>query len=153
MPVFSDLKRGWIKLIELDFSEIMLQHNKDKWDCYTNMRLFHVQADALYLPFMVESLEWIICFAVLPHLSDQRKGLREWSQVLKPGGNLLILHLMGSQKLNCFHSGEGDTITQDLLQPVADLAAVVRQCGFDVIRAIDQDDLYLIHAIKNPTVR
>ena len=112
------------------------------------MNLSHVLADTHHLPIKEESVHWIIGFAVLPHLSEQNKVLAEWSKVLASGGNLLILHLMGSQELNHFHSHADGAITGDRLPAAADLSRTVQQHGFGIETAIDQDDLYLIHAVK-----
>ena len=149
IPLFSEVKKEQQNLVELDFSEIMLRENKEKWGHCSPTSLSHVHADAHILPFKVESFQWIICFAVLPHLSDKKKSLQECSRVLASQGNLLVLHLMGSRELNCFHSNVGDVITHDQLQPASDLAGVISQCGLEVKTAIDRDDLYLIHAVKN----
>jgi hypothetical protein len=75
--------------------------------------------------------------------------LAEWSKVSASGGNLLILHLMGSRELNYFHSQMHGAITDDRLLPAAYLSRIVRQHGFEVGTAIDQDGLYLIHAVKH----
>ena len=149
IPLFSEVIKDPLNLVELDFSEIMLLHNKKKWTNRTPMNLSHINADAHMLPFVAESFQWIICFAVLPHLSDKKKGLQELIRVLASHGNLLVLHLMGSKELNYFHSHVGNTIAHDRLQKGSELAAVIRQSGFDVITAIDQEDLYLVHAVKN----
>jgi len=149
IPIISQLQKTQLNLVELDFSENMLRQNKEKRINNTAMNLSHILADTHHLPFKEETVEWIIGFAVLPHLSRQNKVLAEWSKVLASGGNLLILHLMGSRELNYFHSQMHGVITDDRLPPAADLSRIVRQYGFEVGTAIDQDGLYLIHAVKN----
>jgi demethylmenaquinone methyltransferase/2-methoxy-6-polyprenyl-1,4-benzoquinol methylase len=148
VPLFLSADREHQNLIEMDFSAKMVQQNKKKWIHYSDKNMFHTQGDALQLPFKSESLDWIIGFAVMPHLEDKRKALREFHRVLASQGNLLILHLMGSIQLNRFHSQAGGVITQDVLQPAPELSKAVRQCGFEELLAIDQENLYLVQALK-----
>jgi ubiquinone/menaquinone biosynthesis C-methylase UbiE len=149
IPLISRVQKAQLHLVELDFSENMLWQNKEKRDHYPSLSLLHVLADAHHLPFRDGAFQWIIGFAVLPHLSEQNKVLAEWGKVLLSGGNLLILHLMGSRELNYFHSQMHGAITDDRLPPVAELSRIVRQHGFEVRAAIDQEDFYLIHAVKD----
>lgn len=48
-----------------------------------------VQADAEHLPFRGETFDLVTCFAVLEHLFDPGKALKEIYRVLKPGGVLV----------------------------------------------------------------
>src|SRR4030042_5267546 len=46
--------------------------------------------DALKLPFPDESFDVLTALDLLEHLEDDRKALREWRRVLKPGGYALV---------------------------------------------------------------
>ena len=132
IPVISQAEKRQLHLVELDFSENMLRQNKKKSIHYPAMNLSHLLADTHHLPIKKESFHWIIGFAVLPHLSEQNQALSEWRRVLVSGGNLLILHLMGSRELNHFHSHADGVITGDRLPAAADLSWIVQQYGFEV---------------------
>jgi len=45
-----------------------------------------VVADALYLPFVDDSFDQVVCSEVLEHIPDYRSALREIARVLRPGG-------------------------------------------------------------------
>jgi ubiquinone/menaquinone biosynthesis C-methylase UbiE len=148
VPLLLKNEKEQLNIVEMDFSLKMLRHNKLKWIDRSPTPVLFLQADAHHLPFENESYHWIICFAVLPHLLDQQKALRECFRILSSRGNILILHLMGSMELNYFHSKLGDVITRDHLPPAAELAGTISQYGLNVSTVIDRKDLYLIHATK-----
>ena len=49
-----------------------------------------VHADATDLPFEDESFDFVICVHVLEHVPDDRKALREFFRVLRPGGEAVL---------------------------------------------------------------
>jgi len=148
IPVIYEMKRDPVQLIELDFSEAMLKHSKLKFEEDSHLNLCYINADAQKLPFSGETFQWIIAFAVLPHLRHKRKVIQEWYRVLETKGTLVVLHLMGSNALNQFHSAVGEAIAHDHLPVATEFAQTLQQCGYHVRMAIDQEDLYLIHAVK-----
>ncbi len=148
VPVIYEVTRDPVHLIELDFSEAMLKRSKQKYEGDFHLNLHYINADAQRLPFSNQSFQWIIAFAVLPHVSDKRKVIQEWYRVLASNGTLLILHLMGSKELNQFHSAVGGVIAHDHLPAVSSFAETLQQDGYQIKLAIDQKDLYLIHAVK-----
>jgi ubiquinone/menaquinone biosynthesis C-methylase UbiE len=149
IPIISALTNDSNCLVELDFSEVMLRQNKAKQNGNFSFSLSFTNADTSILPFSDESFQWIIAFAVLPHLPDKQKVLRELYRVLDSRGTLLILHLMSSHQLNKFHSTVDDVIARDHLPIAADMAIILKKIGFRVKTAIDREELYLILATKS----
>jgi ubiquinone/menaquinone biosynthesis C-methylase UbiE len=45
----------------------------------------------------------VFCFHSFPHFRDQKAALRQIARHLKAGGQLLVVHLVGSEQLNEFH--------------------------------------------------
>jgi ubiquinone/menaquinone biosynthesis C-methylase UbiE len=134
-------------LFELDLSKEMLRENKKKCGDKSSL-INHIHADTHHLPFKQHQFNFVLCFAVLPHLSDQLGALKEWQRVLAVGGYLLILHLMSSKILNAYHAKVNTVIAQDYLLPVKQEKKVVEQAGLNIIEAIERDDLYLILSQK-----
>ncbi len=134
-------------LFELDLSKEMLRENKKKCGDKSSL-INHIHADTHHLPFKQHQFNFVVCFAVLPHLSDQLGALKEWQRVLAVGGYLLILHLMSSKILNDYHAKVNTVIAQDYLLPVKQERKVVEQAGLNIIEAIERDDLYLILSQK-----
>jgi ubiquinone/menaquinone biosynthesis C-methylase UbiE len=135
------------KVIEFDFSLEMLKQNRSKSQLF-NRQVIYLNGDAHQLPFTSQRLNFLICFAILPHLSAPTRAFREWLRVLRQGGNLLILHLMSSQLLNQFHARAGQEIQHDHLRPAEEVADQLRFEGFQILHTEERDDLYLILAQK-----
>jgi ubiquinone/menaquinone biosynthesis C-methylase UbiE len=135
------------KVIEFDFSLEMLKQNK--YQCHLeDQRLVRLNGDAHYLPFVSERFTFLACFAVLPHLYRPVEVYRELFRVLRREGKLLILHLMGSEQLNHFHSQAGEEIKHDYLPPAKIVAGQIEAEGFDILQVQEREDLYLILARK-----
>jgi ubiquinone/menaquinone biosynthesis C-methylase UbiE len=134
-------------LVELDISLEMLKINRRKW-INTQRNLVQLNSDALTIPFKKESFTRIICFAVLPHLSNKKSALKECYRILANKGKLLILHLMSSELLNRFHKDVGGAVENDHLQSAEQLSRQLRDIGFQVLKAEEKEDLHLILATK-----
>ena len=147
-PIITRMKKEPVRLFELDFFESMLKQGKEKFEKDSRLHTLYINADGEQLPFLNESIQWIIAFAVVPHLLDKRKAIREWYRVLDFQGTLVVLHLMGSNRLNEFHASAGEEVARDHLPPAANFSSSLQKSGYCIKEAIDQDDLYLIHAIK-----
>ena len=147
-PIITRMKKDPVRLFELDFSESMIKQGREKFKKDSLLHTLYIHADGEQLPLLNDSIQWIIAFAVVPHLSDKRKAIREWHRVLDLQGTLIILHLMGSDRLNEFHASAGDEIARDHLPSAANFASSLQESGYCIKEAVDQDDLYLIHAIK-----
>lgn len=78
---------GTQNVIGLDMSAGMLAQ------CRRNLPIALIQADAQRLPFPDSSLDFLSMGYALRHVSDLRKTFIAFRQVLKPGGNLLILEI------------------------------------------------------------
>lgn len=134
-------------LVELDISMEMLKINQHKW-FNTQRNLVQLNSDALKIPFRKESFTRIICFAVMPHLTNKRSALTECYRVLTDKGKLLLLHLMSSELLNRYHKDVGGAVENDHLESVEQLSHQLRDIGFRVLKAEENEDLHLILASK-----
>jgi ubiquinone/menaquinone biosynthesis C-methylase UbiE len=132
---------------EYDFSRRMLSGSKKRWSSFAGS-LFHINGDSHYLPFCADSFDFVICFAVLPHLTEREQAIREWYRVLSPGGKLLILHLMSSSRLNQMHAETDPAVQNDYLPPVDEVASTISSLRFSVRIAQEEDDLYLLLSEK-----
>jgi len=135
------------RIIEFDFSLEMLRQNKQRHHP-DDQRLLWLSGDAHHLPFTSEQFTFLACFAVLPHLSRPVEVYRELFRVLRSGGNLLVLHLMGSKQLNQFHSQAGKEVRHDHLPPAEKVAGQISEKGFHLLQVEEREDLYLILARK-----
>jgi hypothetical protein len=72
--------------------------------------------------------------------------LRQIARHLKPGGQLLVLHLSGSGPLNAFHHKVGGPVGHDHLPAAEKWPDLLRPAGLHVLEAIDREDLFLLRA-------
>ena len=49
-----------------------------------------LQADGQYLPFASDTFDWVFSHAVIEHVADAPRYLRECGRVLKPGGRMYL---------------------------------------------------------------
>jgi ubiquinone/menaquinone biosynthesis C-methylase UbiE len=149
LPVLIDRLGGNPKIIEFDIAFRMLVQAKVK-----NMdrpMVDHINGDVHLLPFAGQSMATAICFESLPHFRDIHSALQELHRVLKSGGDLLILHLMRHEKLNKFHKQVGGAVYQDYLLPIPHMSRLLTRHRFDLIQAVERENLYLIIARKSQT--
>lgn len=138
-------RRG--RVVELDFSERMLQlatlnHKKNK-----NKRVFFVLGDVILAPFRSKIFDVIICFALFPHLDDKLACLREFKRVLKAGGTLFVAHPMSRDTLNAHHARVDGPVKGDFLPDEAEMKNLLKAAGFKTIKVEDRRSFYLAMAI------
>ncbi|HUT08302.1 MAG TPA: class I SAM-dependent methyltransferase [Candidatus Latescibacteria bacterium] len=108
---------------------------------------WHV-ADVRRLPIPDSSCDRAICFSVWPHVDDRKAAARELGRVLKPGCVLHVWHLSSRRKINEVHASAGEPIHHDLLPPAGETADLLSRCGFRVTTAIDEEERYLVTAVR-----
>jgi ubiquinone/menaquinone biosynthesis C-methylase UbiE len=145
VPIIKSDKAPDNYLVELDISREMLRVSRNKWE-QARHKLVHLNSDAQTLPFKDKSFTKIICFAVLPHLSNKMIAFKECYRVLEDKGQMLILHLMSSELLNRFHKDVGGAVENDHLESAEYLADQVGRIGFRILKSEEKEDLHLVLA-------
>jgi demethylmenaquinone methyltransferase/2-methoxy-6-polyprenyl-1,4-benzoquinol methylase len=90
----------------------------------------------------------VICYSVWPHLMNSGIVARLIQSMLKPGGELHIWHLKSREAINKTHAGASEVISNHLLIPASQIAALLEQSGFIIEEMQDDDSGYLISAKK-----
>ena len=108
-----------------------------------------VVGDALELPFTGTIFDFVLAFAVLPHLDDPIRFLVESSRVLRPAGRILVLHFMSRAQCNDFHRHAGSAVEHDILPAPSQLNQWARIAGLEPIQFRESDDLFLWLAAKS----
>ncbi len=63
-----------------------------------------VQADVHWLPCRSGAFDRVLCFAAFPHFDDPSRAVAEMARALKPGGRLIIAHLLSRDELARHHA-------------------------------------------------
>jgi ubiquinone/menaquinone biosynthesis C-methylase UbiE len=141
VPALADLLPAGQKIVEFDMSLRMLSQTMVK--NIDRVRILSVNGDAHYLPFGDRSMATVICFRSLPHFHDPHGALKEMHRILQSGGHLIVLHLMGHRQLNRYHSRSNGAIQRDYLPTLSELTGLVGQNKFQLVQALENEDLYL----------
>lgn len=114
--------------VGVDFSFEMLTSNPK--------RTFHpIQADVLKLPFLLQTFDVVIATAVIEHVVDGEKLLKECFRVLKKGGLCILttpvpffdrIYALFQPKEREFHHK---------LFTLRELRVILEKCGFQVVKA------------------
>ncbi len=144
IDVFGKNSYAGKRIVECDISRRMLSIGRRKANEFKNIAF--TQADGHHLSFQDSAFGSVVCFAVFPHFHDKRIVLNEIRRVLKPGGSLIILHLMGHKELNAMHREAGRAVENDRIVPVEQLSRIVNESGLAVSHFEENTDLFLITA-------
>lgn len=141
---------GWLadmvkpgKVVAADFAPAMLEQARSR-----RLEASFVLMDICCEEPVTQPFDVVLCFHSFPHFRDQPAALRQISRLLKPGGQLVVLHLSGSATLNAFHRQMGGAVGHDHLPPGSAWSELLRPVGLDLAEAVDREDLFLVRAEK-----
>ncbi|MCA9732509.1 MAG: class I SAM-dependent methyltransferase [Deferribacteres bacterium] len=146
IPYLREKSTGAFPIIELDISKRMLEVGRTKLKSATEALFIH--GDAHKLPFVHEQFNTIFCFSVFPHFKRPETVLSEFYRCLAKHGLLVIMHVQGHAQLNAMHATIEKCVSSDILQPVDQLAVLVRLHQFKVLLATEHAEKYLLIAEK-----
>jgi ubiquinone/menaquinone biosynthesis C-methylase UbiE len=90
----------------------------------------------------------VICYSVWPHFLNPELAARAIHTMLKDGGKLHIWHLKSREAINMTHARASEAISNHLLVPASQTAALLKQSGFLIEETRDDDSGYLVSARK-----
>lgn len=134
------------RVVAFDFAPAMIEVARAKNRDDTRVRW--LEADAERLPLAAASFDRIICFSVWPHLDDPAAAASELARVLRGGGRLHVWHLASKARINAIHAAASHAVQHDLLAPGSEVAAVLEAAGLTPVQVVDDDDRYLVSAVK-----
>ena len=128
----------------LDLSREMLRHAASTQYPPTNL----ICGAAETLPLKDGLWDAVICLGVFPHFTDRAAALREIYRILRPGGRLAILHLLGREQLNALHQQVGGVIAEDLLPGAHEVSRLLEVNNYRVDQVYDGPDCFRVVATK-----
>jgi demethylmenaquinone methyltransferase/2-methoxy-6-polyprenyl-1,4-benzoquinol methylase len=90
----------------------------------------------------------VICYSVWPHLMNPEMAARLFRSMLKPDGKLHVWHLKSREAINKIHTEASEVLSNHLLAPASQTAALLEQSGFIIEETLDDDSGYLVSARK-----
>jgi len=143
-PYLREMLAAEGMLVSLDVSFEMVRHAAMK-DSYGKGGV--LQATAMRLPVRDASMDTVVCFAAFPHFEDKLEALKEIFRVLKPGGNVVVAHLLSRAELSQHHGGLS-AVSNDKLPDDDDMRGLFRAAGFTDLEIIDIPGRYIARSIK-----
>ena len=142
IPFLRAIAGDEARLIALDASAPMLKALPRK-----DPHVTAIHAPAERIPLIDGYVDAVICFSAFPHFSDKAAAAREFYRVLKPGGVVYVLHLMGSEEL-CRHHDKHHAVRGDHLPCAHGMRALFTEAGFARMELSDQPGRYYFSAQK-----
>lgn len=146
-PFLTTLTQGQSKIFAIDFAECMAKEAAQK-NCPAVKVLCGC---ARYLPFLDNSIDLIIAFHVIPHIQGKHLALKECWRVLKPYGELAIIHLHGSQEISAIHEEIGGTVKHHKLHSGEHMGRMLNKINFEIKEIVDQKGEYYVIGQKKIT--
>ena len=128
----------------IDPSPEMIKQAKKNYGDFTNVKWKIGLIEET--KFKKKEFDFVIAFAVFPHIDDKPEALNIIKHCLKKNGKLFIFHLSDTKSLNDFHSTLDAPVKDDVLPSKNKLIALFKESGFTMINYVDDQNLNLIEA-------
>lgn len=127
------------RVVALDLSEEMLAQAKAR--C-AGLPLQLCQGEAKRLPFADAGFDFVFIINAFPHLEPRQQVLEEFRRILRSGGRLTITHFCGRAFINQLHREVSEAVSEDVLPPASELAQILQQSGFRLLRCLELENSY-----------
>ncbi len=106
-----------------------------------------LRADVHHIPFKDETFDRAICFAAFPHFFDPQKALREMARAVRPGGTVIVAHLLSREEL-AEHHARHSSVKRDILPEEPQMRSLFSSAGLSISEIVDKPGRYLARASK-----
>ncbi|MFP4398219.1 MAG: class I SAM-dependent methyltransferase [Desulfonatronovibrio sp.] len=137
-------KKG--KVVSFDISPKMIRNAEKVLAEADNVELHCNSLESLKLK--QAGFDCVFCHQVFPHFDCKPTALKIMAQALKPGGILIILHLIGMAKINDVHRKAGTAVARDLMPDNRELKQLLAGHCLELEHMKDLEDLYFVLARK-----
>lgn len=131
------------RIVAVDPSAPMLSHVPER-----DAETWQLLARAECMPLMPDWADMVICFSAFPHVEDKKAAAVEFRRVLKSGGQALILHIDGREKLDRMH-GMHHGVHGDRLPCPHGMKMIFGEAGFRRMDAHEDENHYYFSAWKD----
>ncbi|MBA2882098.1 2-polyprenyl-3-methyl-5-hydroxy-6-metoxy-1,4-benzoquinol methylase [Desulfosalsimonas propionicica] len=134
------------RILAMDISSKMVQKAHRKVGKLPNVHLRCAAMEACILPG--EEVDLVFCHQVFPHFDDPQQAAKIMAGCLRPGGRLMILHLIGSNEINDLHRKAGTAVARDMMPDQQELQQMLNRAGLDIEKINDAHDHFVLIAGK-----
>jgi ubiquinone/menaquinone biosynthesis C-methylase UbiE len=131
------------RIVAIDSSPEMLARARSK---HPDARVEWLCRDVLATALPDGCADVVLCYNTWPHFDHPGRVRHEIGRWLRPGGQALVWHDIGRDRLAAIHEEAGGAIAQDRLPAVGDLGGLFAAAGFSVLRAHEDADSYTLLA-------
>lgn len=141
------LGRGAASVTGVDISGEMVRLAAEKYAAEPRIRVLCADAESADLSFLFDAA---VIHNALPHFPDPRALIQAMARQIKPGGRLTIAHSASREVINACHRGSAESVSRGLM-PAGELAELFSP-WFTAETVVDNDIMYLVTGVRNPTV-
>ena len=134
------------RVLAMDISPKMVQKAQTKVGGLSNVHLRCASMESCALPW--GEVDLVFCHQVFPHFDDQEHAAEIIARCLRPGGRLVILHLISRREINDLHRKAGTAVAQDMLPEAEEIRRILDRVGLTIEQLNDADDRYVLVAGK-----
>jgi len=131
------------RVVAADFSRAMLAEARAR-GVAAEFRLMDICGEAP----TEDTFDVAFCFNAFPHFRNQLRALRNIRRLLKPNGELVILHLIGSRQLNAFHARLSHPVCHDHMPQPDVWPEMLVLAGWQLLSLTDEPHLFLLRAVR-----
>ena len=133
-------------IFAIDAAEKMIEKARNK---FSGAGINFITADVMEYPFQKQFFDHIICYSVFPHLEQKGALIKRFSDFLKPGGLLSVLHSSSKEIINGVHAHtRSHNINSDYLLPAAEYIPLLNANGLREEIVIDNEQMFMFCARK-----
>jgi len=135
------------RIVGLDYSENMLLIAREKFPKGNYPNVDFVLGDILTYE-TDDKFAVVICYSSFPHFPDKAGSIKKMAKLLKPRGKLAICHSQGRNHINKMHKDMGGDMAKVELPSVDIVSQFMVEANLNVQIAIDDDEKYVLVAVK-----
>ena len=134
------------QVLSMDISPRMVEAARKRSAGLPNVQLACAPLEEV--PLLRGCVDIAFCHQVFPHFDDKAAALKIMSSCLRPGGSLVIFHLINIERVNDLHRKAGTAVAEDLMPPRGTMENLIWRFGFRLEELDDGSDRYLLVATR-----
>jgi ubiquinone/menaquinone biosynthesis C-methylase UbiE len=133
-------------VLALDISPKMIASAKSRLHGLNNVELACVPLEGISLPD--SAVDLIFCHQVFPHFDQKKTAISLMNKWLRPGGKLVVFHLINIEEINDLHRKSGTAVAEDIMPSWEEMRSLFHSAELEIESLDDQSDRYFLLASK-----